>query len=168
MPRAQSTDMYHVFKFKVMETSSLRMIPVAGFTTVTVPEFSLENVEYKEGIWTYRRKYPGDVTVSDVTMTKGVVKQSSFMYDWVKATIDGKAYRIDFDIYQFHRDDISGDETYENVQASRIIHCFEVIPLRVKPGSDFDAMASEVSLEEIDVSIERFTIEYKVTNKRYA
>lgn len=159
MARAQSTDMYHVFKFHVVDSEN-RLDRLAGFTSVTMPEMNLEAVEYKEGIWTYRRKYPGDVTINDMTLTRGAVKQGSKFYSWIKDAIEGNKYRLDMKIYHYHRDDIQGLTNYINAKPSRIINIFEAFPIRVKPGADFDSMTSEVSIEEIDIALERFTVEF--------
>lgn len=160
MARAQSTDFYHVFKFHVVDSAG-RFGTLGGFNSVTVPEMTLEVAEYKEGIWTYRRKFPGDVTISDITLTKGVVKQGTNFWKWVKDGAEGNPYRADFSIYQYHRDDIGNLTNYIEAKPSRIIKCFDAFAIRVKPGADFDSMTSDVSIEEIDVSMERFQIEYK-------
>lgn len=159
MARAQSTDFYHVFKFHVVDSEN-RLNRLAGFNSVSSPELTLEAVEYKEGIWTYRRKFPGDVTISDITMTRGVAKQGTFFYDWIRDAVEGNKYRVDFKIYHFHRDDVQGLTNYINAKPSRVINIFEAFPIRIKPGTDFEASTSEVAIEELDIAIERFTIEY--------
>jgi len=157
MARAQSSDYYHVMKFHVVDNQD-RLNRLAGFTSVTVPEYTLEAVEYKEGIWTYRRKYPGDVTVSDITLTRGVARQATYFYDWIKEAIEGNPYRVDFVIYQYHREDVQGMTSYLDATPSRRIECFEAFPIRVKPGADFDSQTGDVSVEEMDLAIERFNI----------
>lgn len=161
MARAQATDYFHVFKFQMkVVTGGIAGASdiVGGFTNITIPEVSTENVEYKEGIWLYRRKFMGDPTFSDITATQGVVKGNTAFFDWIFAAYTGQEYRIDLQILQFHRDDVSGLIDYTNAQASRIYNCFECIPLRVKPSSDLDAQSSEVALAELDIQIERMEI----------
>ena len=161
MARAQSTDFYHVFKFQMKIGTAGRAGAsdiVGGFTNVTVPEVSTENVEYKEGIWLYRRKYPGDPTFSDITATQGVVKGNTAFFDWIFAAYTGNEYRVDLQILQFHREDVTGLFDYSNASASRIYNCFECLPSRVKPSSDFDSQSSEVALAELDIQIERMEI----------
>jgi phage tail-like protein len=161
MARAQATDYFHVFKFQMkVVTGGIAGASeiVGGFTNITIPEVSTENVEYKEGIWLYRRKFMGDPTFSDITATQGVIKGNTAFFDWIFAAYTGQEYRIDLQILQFHRDDVSGLIDYTNAQASRIYNCFECIPLRVKPSSDLDAQSSEVALAELDIQIERMEI----------
>lgn len=158
MPRAQNTDLYHVFKFNIIDSKDLLGGSSAGFKTVTLPEMNLETVEYKEGIWTYRRKFPGDVTFGNVTLSKGVVKTNTKFYDWIKKCAEGLEYRLDLEIYHFHRDDVKGMSNYLTAKPSRIIKLMDAFPVRVKPGSDFDSQTSDVSVEEIEIAIEQFTI----------
>lgn len=161
MARAQSTDFYHAFKYHlsvvtggITGASEIQ----GGFSTMVMPEQSLEPVEYKEGIFLYRRKFPGDVTFSDITLTKGVAKAGTALWDWINATTQGEEYRVDLQLLHFHRDDVVGLSDFTQATPQRVINCFECLPIRVKPGSDFDAQASDVSIEEIDIAIERFEL----------
>jgi hypothetical protein len=53
---------------------------------------------------------------------------------------------------------VTGLYDYTNASASRVYNCFECIPSRVKPSSDFDSQSSEVALAELDIQIERMEI----------
>lgn len=130
----------------------------SGFTTATMPEITVEQVEYKEGVYLYRRKYPGDVTFSDITLTKGVAKKDTNFYKWVRAAFLGKEYRVDLSIKHFHRDDVKDLNSFVNATPKRTINAYQAFPTRVKPGSDFDAQASDVSLEEVDIALEYFEL----------
>lgn len=163
MPRAQSTDFFHAMRFHVTATGrgGSGQTPFGvqgGFTTCVMPEHTIELVEYKEGIYVYRRKFPGDTTVSDITLTRGVVKAGTELFKWILDTTFGREYRVDMTIRHFHRDDVVGLADYTSAKPSRTIDCFECFPIRVKPGSDFDGQSSEISLQEIDIAVERFTI----------
>lgn len=159
MPRAQSTDYYHANKFHVVDSENF-LNPLAGFNTLTIPERTHEVAEYKEGIFTYTRKQVGNPSFSDLTMTRGIVKNDTAFTDYVRDASEGFAYRTDFDVYHFHRDDVQGLLEYTNAAPSRIIRCFNALPIRVKPGSDMDAAGSDISIQEIDFAIERFVVEY--------
>lgn len=161
MARSVATDFYHAFKYHMKVTtgsitgaSSIQ----GGFATAVMPEKTMEAVEYKEGIYLYRRKQPGDVTYSDLTFTKGVAKGGTSFYDWINAQLKGEAYRVDLQIMHFHRDELTNATDFSTVQPKRVLNCFECFPIRVKPGSDFDAQSSEISLEEVDIAIERFEL----------
>lgn len=161
MARAQATDFYHAFKFHVViGTPGITGASdiLSGFTAVTMPEQTLENVEYKEGVFLYRRKFPGDVTFSDITLSRGVAKKGTAFWDWINAVTLGEQYRVDLNILHFHRDDIQGLTDFTKATPKRIIRCFDCFPIRVKPGADFDAQASDISIEEMDLAIERFEL----------
>lgn len=157
MPRAQSVDFYHNNKFHIVDSENY-LNPLAGFNTCVMPEMTLEVAEYKEGIWTYTRKQLGNASFSDVTLTQGVTKNDSVFYDYLRRAAEGSPVRTDFQIYQFHRDDVEGMLEYTNATPSRIIRCFNALPNRVKFGSDFDASSSDVSIQEIGFVIERAEI----------
>ena len=159
MPRAQSTDYFHLNKYQVVDSENF-LNPLAGFNTVTMPEETLEVAEYKEGIWTYTRKQLGNPSFSDITLTRGIVKNDSTFSDYIRLAAEGSPVRTDFQILQFHRDDVQGLLEYSNASPSRIIRCFEALPIRVKFGGDMDATSSDISIQEIDFAVERVLIEY--------
>lgn len=161
MARAQNTDFYHAFKFhmKVVTGGITGGSEIqGGFATAVMPEQTLEAVEYKEGIYLYRRKFPGDVTFSNLTFTRGVAKKGTAFWDWIQACTLGEEYRVDLQILHFHRDDVVGLADFTQATAKRIINCYECFPIRVKTGKDFDAQASDISIEEMDIAIERFEL----------
>lgn len=163
MARGLATDFYHAQKYHMRVVSSgvaggSNVGLQGGFTTVVMPEATVEVVEYKEGIYLYRRKYPGDVTFSDITATRGVAKKNTDLYRWIRAAYLGQEYRVDLQIRHFHRAEAGSANDYTNIAPKRVINVFEALPTRVKPGSDFDAQSSEVSLEEVDIAFEYFEL----------
>lgn len=163
MARAQTTDFYHAMKYhaRVVSTGvtgAANLGNQGGFNTMTMPEATVESVEYKEGIYLYRRKFPGDVTFSDITFTRGVAKKNTDLYTWVRNGYLGKEYRVDLQIRHFHREETADLNDYTNIQPKRVINIFDAFAIRVKPGSDFDAQSSDVSIEEVDVVLERFEL----------
>jgi len=151
-------------------TADLRL-PHAGFSACTTPELSSEAVEYKEGHFIYPRKYPGNPSVSDITMSRGVARLDSSLFSWMQATVEGGdptgtgSYRGDIDIKHFHRREMfAGGPNIQNVDLTntnpaRIYHVRESFPIRCKVASDLDATASEISVQELDVAYEFFTVE---------
>lgn len=164
MARAQNTDFFHNFKFNVFTDASAAIMPVAegGFSTCSLPEVSLDVNEYKEGIHVYKRKFPGNPTVSDVSLAHGVTKTRSSLFGWMQACVNGKEYRTNVYVQHFHRDDTInfGDpEAFTaNATASRTVKLVNAFCIRYKPGSDFDAQGSEVSIEECDIACESFEV----------
>lgn len=169
MARAQATDFFHNFKFHCKITTkgvagAEKIGASGGFMSVVMPEVNVEQVEYKEGTMLYRRKFPGDVTFSDITLTRGVAKADTNFYDWIRSAYLGLSYRVDLVILHFHRDELSSVEDYSSATAKRQIQIFEAIPTRVKLGSDLDSMASDISVQEIDIAYESFKLVDKHTS----
>lgn len=160
MARATSSDPFSINRFHVTDTNSV-LGSAASFNSVTMPEISVEMVEYKEGTELYRRKFPGETTFAPITMTRGVIKNNSALLEWILAASQNKAYRTDIQIKVFHRDDVSGLVDYKLKTAERTITLKEALPTRVKLGGDLDAMASEIMIEEIDVEYESFSVKDK-------
>ena len=163
MARAQALDPFHAFRFQVkVSNKQYGANPFgpasAGFNSVTLPTMSLESVEYKEGVMVFRRKFPGDVTVDDVTMSRGVTTNGSEFFTWMSATKSGAEYRVDLDIHQMHRTDVAGQADFTAVTGSRVIKLKECFPISVKVGSDMDSQSSEISLQELTVACESFEV----------
>ena len=162
MARAVLTDPYHNFRYHVKATKAGSIDPLgvvtAGFTAVTMPEQNVESAEYKEGTMVYRRKFPGDVTFGPVTLSRGVVGNTGEFWTWMNQTATGGEYRIDLEIHQFHRTDVTSQSDYSGLKAKRIIKCLECIPTRVKPGSDMESTSSDISIQELDIEVESFTV----------
>ena len=169
MARAESSDYLQSFRFHVRVLSgpdflSLDAGPVgvkgeAGFQSVTLPEWSIEAAEYREGIYKFTKKFPGPPTVSDVTLMRGIVYKDTRFHEWAVAAFDGSAYRADFGIFHYHRADVpAGVQEAIADTPARVYKCYEGFPIRVKPAADFDATSGEVSMAEMDISIEYFEI----------
>lgn len=162
MSRAQSTDPLHNFRFHVRTESGQGEFTSddgeAGFQSVSLPEISLESIEYREGKDTYTKKFPGVPSVTDVTMMRGVTKKDTSFWDWMMAAVKGGEYRTNMTIYHWHRDGKTHG-SIADLDKARKYNCYECMPIRVKPSGDLDATASEVSLAEMDVAIEYFEIE---------
>jgi phage tail-like protein len=186
--RAQATDYLHNFRFHVRATwlgvgtdplqpggnpSSGRgapvsgLLPEAGFQSVSTPEYTVESVEYREGLRTYAEKYPGIPTTNDLTFNRGVARLDTAFFDWVTAAIEGREYRADLTILHAVRVGrgaaLGGGGVFnaatDFVPAnSRIYNIRQAFPMRVKIAGDMDAGTSDVSLSEIDVSYETFDV----------
>src|SRR5690348_3843247 len=93
--RSQSTDFLSMNRFWIVDESSIlnRAAPAAGFNTCTAPEMTLGVVEYQEGIEAYRRKFPGEPTFAPITLTRGVVKRDSTMFQWILSIAENQPYR---------------------------------------------------------------------------
>lgn len=165
MARGQAFDYLHNMRFHVAAVENYVPIntvnPQAGFSSVTVPEATVESVEYKEGQFLYTRKYPGHVTFNDVTMMRGVARIDSGFWQWMRTVIEGTGeYRTELLIKHFHRSDtLPGPSTppAENLNLqvpAKIYKLWQAFPVRHKFSSDLDATDSAVSIMELDVAYE--------------
>jgi len=183
MARPQQTDFLHSMRFHVNATiaaggaadmnlnSTVQSGKAqAGFSSVTTPEATVEAVEYREGGYIYTRKQPGNPTVSDLTMQRGVTRSDSSFWKWLRVVIEGSGeYRADLGISHYHRDKAltreypaQGTVNLAGINLdgpARIYHVKEAFPTRHKVSGDLDATASEISIMEIDFAYESFEVE---------
>lgn len=178
MARAQTTDFLSNAKFRVTIVASAGGgVPSAtfgtnegGFTTCTTPELSLDEVLYKSGLDTYSKKFPGNPTVNDITMSRGVIRSGSALFKWVLAGLEGKEYRADILIEQYHRDETNANfstgaatvadpgKDAAKSAAKRSYKLYNAFAKRVKVATDLDGQSSDISLEEVDISFESFEV----------
>jgi phage tail-like protein len=171
MPRAQSTDYLHSMRFQVEVadgTSGFLGQPQAGFSAVTVPEMTIESVEYKEGQMIYTRKFPGNPSMAELTMSRGVTKTDTAFWSWIQTVAEGGNYRADLRIKHYHRESLPNaafpppatpnSTVIDQSAGARVYEVHEAFPMRHKVASDLDATASEVSIMELDVAYEHFNV----------
>lgn len=156
MARPASEDPFLNFRFHVLDPFGGNLDPAAGFTSVTLPEVSQDPVEYREGIFTWTRKFPGVPQVGELQLMQGTVLRESAFYAWIlKAINGGTDYRTDLIIAEFHILDEKGIDG----SPSRILRAQEVFPTTVKPMADKDATGGEVAIQEMTLACEKFEIE---------
>jgi phage tail-like protein len=144
--------------------------PQAGFSAITTPEYTVEVAEYKEGQMVYTQKYPGNATVNDITLSRGAATTDSAFYDWIRQVIEGTGdYRATLSIKHYHRVGGLQQEAYPatgnpavtdiNIAFPlRTYTVFEAWPTRHKVSGDLEATSSDISLQELDVVYEYFTV----------
>jgi len=192
MARAQSTDFLQNFRFHVSTiatagdetwepigvarpagaagSGNTAIGSVAGFQSCSLPDTSMDAVEYREGTYKYTKKFAGVPTISDVSLMRGVVVKDTVFYDWMVRAVSGGEYRADIQIQQFTRSNVldptgSGATVpvvteYGGIPTvcARTYKCYECLPTRAKGGGDLDATSSEVSMGECDFALEYFEI----------
>jgi phage tail-like protein len=171
MPRAQSTDFLHSMRFHVEladGTTPFIGKPEAGFSAVTTPEMTVEAVEYKEGKMIYTQKFPGNPSVAELTMSRGVTKTDTSFWAWMQTVAEGGNYRADLRISHYHRESLPNtafpppstpnSTVISPTATARVYEVHEAFPMRHKVASDLDATASEVSIMELDVAFEHFAV----------
>ena len=189
MPRAAASDPLHAFRYHARTVNAPPIEGAAsdilqpdgnepgyiigdgteaGFNSITLPEITVEHAEYREGIRIYTMKFPGVPTINEITLNRGVARYDTAFFNWVLAAIEGNEYRSDVVIFHVQRpalkqvqDTSKGpniDVTGEGI-VSKLYKLYECSPARVKIAGDLDASTSDVSIAELDVSVERFDVE---------
>lgn len=149
MARAIATDFLHLFKFRVTEPSNF-LNPAAGFSTVSIPDFTQAEVTYREGLYVYTRKYPGIPEFSNITLSRGVARSATDFFNWMLQPINGQEYRTTIEIQHFHRAD-------QKQPSARYI-LKEAFAVRMKPTGDLDANSPEVAIEELEIAFEEMQV----------
>jgi len=157
MARSASTDPYLNMRFHLVDPGGGNLDPIAGFTQVTTPNITVEPAEYREGVYRWTRKFPGITTVGEVQCMTGTVKRESAFYDWIMKVARGGVaeYRTDLMIMEYHITDEFGIDG----APSRIMRIKEAFPTDVKAMADKDATGSEVSIQEMTLTLEELEIE---------
>jgi len=157
MARAASSDPYLNFRFHISDPAGGNLDPVAGFTSATTPDVSLDPAEYREGIYRWTRKFPGVQTVGEMQLMKGTVRRESDFFNWILNVINGgvASYRTDLVVMEYHITDEFGIDG----SPSRVMRIREAFPTQVKPMADKDATASEVAIQEITLAVEEISVE---------
>lgn len=136
------------------------MGPEAGFQSITLPDISVEAVEYREGTFSWTQKYPGPPTVSDMTLMRGIAKRDTAFFDAVMASINGDEYRMDVTVYHYQRTEMGKAQQAQTDGELRKIVCLNAFAMRAKPAGDLDSMAGDVSLSEVDIAMESFKMNF--------
>ena len=157
MTRAAQDDFLQSFRFHVIENNFMNT--VAGFNSVTLPELSVDPVEFREGNRIYTVKQPGVPTVSDLSLTAGVVRTGTEIWDMIQAYLRGEEYRTQLVVKIYHHIDVNGQEFTFDGDSSKVLICNEAFVTRAKPLGDLDATSSEIMMREVDFALEYFDIE---------
>jgi phage tail-like protein len=158
--RSVTTDPFQIHRFQVFDSQGFLNLstPSGGFNIVSLPELNIDLGEYREGWWTYSRKYPIRPHFTQISLHKGVFLNDTPLYKLARSASEGQLYRTDVRIMQFHRTDVTGQINYIQATPSREIRCYNCVCTRYRPSTDFDAMASDIAVEEMDLEPESFRV----------
>jgi len=154
--RSSVSDYFQNFRFHIVDTAGVGGFDIAaGFTKITIPNLSLDAVDYREGVFIYTQKQPGIPKIGDCELTKGVAKKDSDFFKWIQKPINGgQNYRSDLVIMEYQIDDEFGI----NGTPSRTISLFNAFPIDFKPASDLDASQNDIAVTTLKLSLEEFDI----------
>lgn len=166
MARSFLVDPLMVHNFALIEVPAPTLMPLAfplktaqsaiangnfvGFQSMTLPELQMEMRTIKEGNNPYVHQVPtGYQMGGNVTLTMAVFPLNIDMFLWWKQVVSGTMAPRRHMILTHTRPDKG--------LPARMISCSNCIPVSWKPGSDFDANTSAVSVESITFYTENIT-----------
>jgi len=164
--RALDSDPLQVFNYYMLDVPILSAIPVAfpfktgeaitekrllSFKSIALPTVDLQVKRIQEGNWPFEHRVAqGFVSTGDVTLTSAVSPLSMDFFLWFHQTIYGKfGPRRNFTVVHTRADKLT---------PRRLIILEGCIPISWKPASDFDASASDVSLETLTMAVNRVEV----------
>ncbi len=133
---------YGKFRYRV----EIDGLDAGGFSEVTGFDASIDVMEYREGDMVQTPyKIPGLKKYGNITLKKGLT-DSLVMYEWLITGVDGAVDRKTITI-------TSLDETEQPVASWQVINAW---PIKYT-APDFNATASEVAIETIEIAHEGMT-----------
>jgi len=197
------------------------LMPMAGFSAITMPEMTIETEEIIEGTYNFKHQVLTKASVGNITMSRGATMFNTDFWRWITACLKGSVYsgnlvsymaelaksvawtgnlpvsgkRRNLALIQLSGISVKGlveaakqGDFIDRVKATaampaagisgsldalealthgyvdfgissipaRVWMLFDALPVRYKPGSDFDATSSDVSIQELEVCFERF------------
>lgn len=176
MARSRIFDKLQLYPFWVFDASGFAgnplfsiFDPVFAFSASSAPEITTELKEVKAGNWEYKRRAVKGADVSPITLARGARFYDSDFYIWITNAIRGiQPLRRNIIIVQFlgiklispvipghsmEPPNIAVASLIQRIPA-RVWYCVGCIPTRYKPGGDFDATSSEVSIMELEIQPE--------------
>ena len=132
---ADRKDPFRSFRFRV----EIDGINQAGFTDVTLPDSSVDPVEYREGTDKYTRKLAGFWKEGNVSLKWGIT-DSTQLYDWYKSCKEGNVQRKNMAVKLMDENDKEvASWTFDNAW-----------PIKYK-APDFSAKTHDVGIENLEV-----------------
>lgn len=122
---------------------------------------TLEIEDVKEGVYEHPRKvFKGKAELNTITLRQGVQFINSDFYDWIQGALTGNVTRRNLLLVQFSRmrlgsgtgdvGGLGGVIDFSPRVPGRAWFLMQCLPTRYKTASDFDALDSAVSIQELD------------------
>jgi len=229
MPRGMLSDELRVHEFHLLDVDwsfsvpPFVLFPTAGFSSITMPEMSIESEEIREGTSNFIHHVLGKASMNSITLQKGVTPFNSDFWRWTVACLNGNNTDSSYGVTSFladlagavalqglppvpgkrrnmlimHGTGISPEGLVESMNKGsgvdavkgaallpaagvaaltdqlaawtngmvdvgitsipgKVYMLFDCLPTRYKPGSDFDASATAVSIEELEIVFSHF------------
>ena len=138
------------FPYKVIK-SALSNAAFIGMKSISIPAMTLETKEIREGNWPYVHSvHSGYTSGGDCVITQAVLPISLDMYQWFLQGVWGRiGPRRHFMVAHLRQD---------KSLPARVIWLQGCIPVSWKASSDFDALSSEVCVEELTIKVDRIEV----------
>lgn len=227
MSRGMLSDPLRVHEFHLLDVDwsfsaiPFVLFPTAGFSTITMPEMTIETETIREGTGDFVHNVLTKASTNTITLTKGVTPFNSDFWRWIVACLRGNTANdktlLTFmsglaqvatfqgfppipgkrrNMILLHATGISLEGLVESMKTSasdalkgaallpaagvdalatglkgmtgglvdvgitsipgKVYVLFDCLPTRYKPGSDFDANETAVSIEELDITYHHF------------
>jgi len=135
--------------------------PLLGFSACSLPEITIASEDITDGTAQFTKKVTGKASVSNLTLSRGVRFYDSNFWDWIMDVIEGvNSPRRDMVLIHLARVKLLDipvafpgpvDLNFVPARMWKLEGC---LPVRYKPGSDFDASQGEISVMELEVTID--------------
>lgn len=144
MPTGTRTDPYRGFRFRV----EIDGITTAAFAEATIPDSTIDPVEYREGTDpTTLRKLSGLTKYGNITLKKGLT-DSMDLYDWIKQIQQTGAVKARKNMSLILIDEEGNDKARWDI--------VEAWPTKYDV-TDFNAKGNEVLIESLEIVHEGVT-----------
>jgi phage tail-like protein len=149
--------------------------PVLGFQTISAPEYTAEVDEIKQCNSMFKRHAYSGGSVAPITLTRGVRGFDDSFWDWMYRAIRGLevTQRHLLLLHYTNINFIHGVDTWDEkmtfdvdfkntpLEVAGFIPgkawiLWNCIPSRYRAGSGFDGMSSDVSIQELELSVDSF------------
>ena len=156
--RTAAEDQFQNFRFRVFELDGepagvfADESPVAGFTTITTPEVTMEMSEHRTGSEKLTKKFLGPPTYGDGTMTRGLLKGDTTFYQWMQKYLTGQPFRTNLVIKVYDQTSWQADGVPDEAIAEQTWK--NCIPTSLKFLGDLDASGADVNVQEATVGVE--------------
>lgn len=135
------------FRYKV----EIEGIEVAGFSEVTGVDASVDVIEYREGDMVQTpMKFPGLMKYGNITLKKGLISGDKTIYDWMMAGLTGST--------EMTRKTVTISMLGPDGTPKASWRAINAWPVKYT-GPDFNATASEVAVETLEIAHEGLTRE---------
>jgi phage tail-like protein len=177
MPRRRVDDFLQSHLFWLMDVEPTIVPPNlvfqarSAFSAVSSPEISLEMTEVRDGNSPWVRKVVGKANAGPMTLQRGVQFHDDDFWQWITdALVGARSPRKTLALFHVHKltKNVAPEAAFltpGDWATGRLFVLFGVLPVRYKAGSDFDATDASISIQELEIAVERIE-EINLASKR--